>query len=474
VGDGSDDGSAVESVTLRAGDLLYHPAGLWHEVVSDADSLSVNVSLVSASWMDLGAAAVRQLMLADAGWRRAVALGPQPALSSVMAVGDDVDGSGDPPLAAAAAAPPYTAALRAPASTSTLSSRLYPAPLLAGVDAMLRRLAARLATLRPEDLLPPAALLSYRHNDAVRELPDDDGGDGSEADSEGGGESGSTGGQQHDDGESTIASTRSSSAAPPPPCSAAVSSFCASHGLLIYRRRGELHLAPVDGDGTPSADATAAGSEGADGRRWRVNPLASLIASTDVEPPSAVGNSGGGGGRPRHYLANVNFGGGGGSEESDFASQCRAVLHVTPANGDGEHLEQLHGGLHAVMAAIAARTSVGAHLQPGVDSASPANGVNGDGIFSSPAVLPFSWFLRVAAAPSAAAAPGADGTAGTASARAAGRGAAAPPPAPKRPRAGGVADGRVPEGKSATVLLLRRRLLQLLAALVVAGVLTEV
>lgn len=53
----------AEEVTLTAGDMLYHPAGIWHRVdtVSD-DSISINVSLTIASWAELFGDALRQLL----------------------------------------------------------------------------------------------------------------------------------------------------------------------------------------------------------------------------------------------------------------------------------------------------------------------------------------------------------------------------------------------------------------------------
>lgn len=34
-------------VTLNEGDILYHPAGIWHAVTSDQDSISINLSMNS-------------------------------------------------------------------------------------------------------------------------------------------------------------------------------------------------------------------------------------------------------------------------------------------------------------------------------------------------------------------------------------------------------------------------------------------
>ena len=48
-------------VTLHPGDVLYTPAGMWHRVECVDDSVSINVSLMGATWADL---------IADAAERR--------------------------------------------------------------------------------------------------------------------------------------------------------------------------------------------------------------------------------------------------------------------------------------------------------------------------------------------------------------------------------------------------------------------
>ena len=53
--------STYDSVTLSAGDVLYHPAGVWHAVHCDEDSVSINVSLIATTYADLLSDAVRQL-----------------------------------------------------------------------------------------------------------------------------------------------------------------------------------------------------------------------------------------------------------------------------------------------------------------------------------------------------------------------------------------------------------------------------
>ena len=57
-----------DQVTLSAGDVLYHPAGIWHAVSCDEDSISINISLIATTAADLISDAVRQLLWrSDAG-----------------------------------------------------------------------------------------------------------------------------------------------------------------------------------------------------------------------------------------------------------------------------------------------------------------------------------------------------------------------------------------------------------------------
>ena len=44
---------SCEEVTLNEGDILYHPAGIWHAVKSDEDSIAINFSLKNLSVADL-------------------------------------------------------------------------------------------------------------------------------------------------------------------------------------------------------------------------------------------------------------------------------------------------------------------------------------------------------------------------------------------------------------------------------------
>lgn len=54
------DDPEVITVELRAGDVLYHPAGIWHRVECNDDSISINVSLMPMSWADVLVSALKQ------------------------------------------------------------------------------------------------------------------------------------------------------------------------------------------------------------------------------------------------------------------------------------------------------------------------------------------------------------------------------------------------------------------------------
>ncbi|CAJ1438735.1 unnamed protein product [Effrenium voratum] len=54
----------AEVVEIHAGDVLYHPAGVWHQVESagEGESISINVSLSCATWAEMVGDAVRQAL----------------------------------------------------------------------------------------------------------------------------------------------------------------------------------------------------------------------------------------------------------------------------------------------------------------------------------------------------------------------------------------------------------------------------
>ena len=54
------------TVTLRAGSVLYVPAGMWHRVECVEDSVSLNVSLIGTTWAEFVPAAIRQRLLCHA------------------------------------------------------------------------------------------------------------------------------------------------------------------------------------------------------------------------------------------------------------------------------------------------------------------------------------------------------------------------------------------------------------------------
>jgi len=61
-----------EEVILRPGSMLYVPAGTWHRVECEEDSLSINVSLMGLSWADVVGGAITQRLKAHAAARRAI------------------------------------------------------------------------------------------------------------------------------------------------------------------------------------------------------------------------------------------------------------------------------------------------------------------------------------------------------------------------------------------------------------------
>ena len=62
----------VEEVTLEAGDVLYFPAGVFHEVESlDDDNISLNISLMAPTTAEVICSALRhRLLRTDAGRAR--------------------------------------------------------------------------------------------------------------------------------------------------------------------------------------------------------------------------------------------------------------------------------------------------------------------------------------------------------------------------------------------------------------------
>eukprot|EP01060_Flectonema_neradi_P032805 TRINITY_DN5305_c0_g1_i1.p1 TRINITY_DN5305_c0_g1~~TRINITY_DN5305_c0_g1_i1.p1 ORF type:complete len:600 (+),score=143.91 TRINITY_DN5305_c0_g1_i1:60-1802(+) len=54
-----------EEVELSAGDVLYHPAGMWHSVETTSDSVSINLSFVNKSWGEILQETVSSIVLSN-------------------------------------------------------------------------------------------------------------------------------------------------------------------------------------------------------------------------------------------------------------------------------------------------------------------------------------------------------------------------------------------------------------------------
>ena len=66
--------SDATEVSVEAGDVLYVPAGTWHRVKCEEDSLSINISLMGLTWADLFMDALKQRVLTHASARAPVCM----------------------------------------------------------------------------------------------------------------------------------------------------------------------------------------------------------------------------------------------------------------------------------------------------------------------------------------------------------------------------------------------------------------
>lgn len=62
----------VTEVILKPGDVMYHPAGIWHRVECQEDSISINISLTAVSYADIFCSSLQQLLMENPMWRSAV------------------------------------------------------------------------------------------------------------------------------------------------------------------------------------------------------------------------------------------------------------------------------------------------------------------------------------------------------------------------------------------------------------------
>eukprot|EP01033_Poteriospumella_lacustris_P017660 gene17660-12646_t len=70
--DAADGTGPHRSVVLHPGDIMYHPAGVWHRVECIEDSISINISLTSVSYADIFCSSLQQMLLENPRWRSAV------------------------------------------------------------------------------------------------------------------------------------------------------------------------------------------------------------------------------------------------------------------------------------------------------------------------------------------------------------------------------------------------------------------
>jgi len=65
----------AHEVVMEPGSFMYFPAGMWHQVECEEDSISINVSIMGQTWADLIAEAVRQRLLAHPESRAPICMG---------------------------------------------------------------------------------------------------------------------------------------------------------------------------------------------------------------------------------------------------------------------------------------------------------------------------------------------------------------------------------------------------------------
>jgi quercetin dioxygenase-like cupin family protein len=158
----------VTEVLLSPGDILYFPAGCWHQVECIEDSVSANLSLVGTTWADIAGRAIKTSLYRDDEWRQIVAMDGKSFTRSHEKKDEASGKTKEAPTSRGkkrllAPGGGTTSAAAPPSSTSS------PFPAIEHLDdvyktaeKMLERLRAHVASLRPEHLLPPAAFLSRR------------------------------------------------------------------------------------------------------------------------------------------------------------------------------------------------------------------------------------------------------------------------------------------------------------------------
>lgn len=170
----------VTEVILGPGDLFYFPAGCWHRVECLEDGISINLSVVGTTWADMGSTAIRTLLWRDDTWRQIISMDPsvvrttaslplhnnptktngrstaQTKKRSRSTTEDDNTGT--------------TLSLSSSLSSASVSTaNLFPGlgklpDIYSHTERMLKTLKQQVNLLRPEHILPPSVLLSYRYD----------------------------------------------------------------------------------------------------------------------------------------------------------------------------------------------------------------------------------------------------------------------------------------------------------------------
>jgi len=77
-------GKEHSEVILKAGSVLYHPRGVWHEVECTSDSIAINVSLIAPSKAEILTTLLQQVLWKDKRWREPVRFGSGQGLDDML------------------------------------------------------------------------------------------------------------------------------------------------------------------------------------------------------------------------------------------------------------------------------------------------------------------------------------------------------------------------------------------------------
>lgn len=79
-----------DSILLSPGDVLYHPAGIWHRVECTEDSISLNVSVIGSSYAEIVCCGLQQLLWKNSVWRGVVRRGDEDSKTASRQVVADI------------------------------------------------------------------------------------------------------------------------------------------------------------------------------------------------------------------------------------------------------------------------------------------------------------------------------------------------------------------------------------------------